>query len=61
MRISGSDDYLGTYRVTEDWEVDGHTMRMRFCDRLLTGQSAEGYRYWLVQCGCRHLGCLLLG
>jgi SAM-dependent methyltransferase len=40
MRISGSDDYLGTYRFTEDWEVDGHTMRMRFWHRPLRAMLA---------------------
>jgi SAM-dependent methyltransferase len=29
MRISGSDDYFGTYAFTEDWERDGQTMSMR--------------------------------
>lgn len=47
MRISGSDDYLGTYRYTEDWQIDGHTMRMRFWHRplraMLTAFTAAGF------------------
>jgi ubiquinone/menaquinone biosynthesis C-methylase UbiE len=40
MRISGSDDYLGTYPYTEDWQIDGHTMRMRFWHRPLRAMLA---------------------
>lgn len=40
MRLSGSDDYLGKYRYTEDWQVDDHTMRMRFWHRPLRAMLA---------------------
>lgn len=40
MRISGSDDYFGTYRYTEDWERDGRTMAMRFWHRPLRAMLA---------------------
>jgi ubiquinone/menaquinone biosynthesis C-methylase UbiE len=35
MRVSGSDDYFGTYTWTEDWIRDGKTMSMRFWHRPL--------------------------
>lgn len=40
MRISGSDDYLGTYTYTEDWVRGGQTMRMRFWHRPLRAMLA---------------------
>lgn len=40
LRVNGSDDYLGTYRWTEDWERDGGTMRMRFWHRPLRAMLA---------------------
>ena len=40
MRVSGSDDYLGTYSFTEDWQVDGGTMSMRFWHRPLRAMLA---------------------
>jgi SAM-dependent methyltransferase len=47
MRVSGSDDYLGTYRWTEGWERDVGTMRMRFWHRplraMLTAFNASGF------------------
>lgn len=47
MRISGSDDYFGTYAFTEDWERDGRTMSMRFWHRplraMLAAFSAAGF------------------
>ncbi|MFC4857249.1 class I SAM-dependent methyltransferase [Actinophytocola glycyrrhizae] len=41
MRISGSDDYFGTYAFTEDWVRDGRTMRMRFWHRPLRAMLAS--------------------
>lgn len=47
FRLAGSDDYLGVYRFTEDWAVDGRTMRMRFWHRPLRAMfaacSASGF------------------
>jgi ubiquinone/menaquinone biosynthesis C-methylase UbiE len=47
-RVSGSDDYLGTYSFTEDWDRDGRTMRMRFWHRplraMLAAFTASGFR-----------------
>jgi SAM-dependent methyltransferase len=47
-RISGSDDYFGTYTYTEDWVRDGQTMRMRFWHRplraMLTAFTKSGFR-----------------
>lgn len=47
MRISGSDDYLGTHHYAEDWQIDGHTMRMRFWHRplraMLTAFTSSGF------------------
>ncbi|MCM6772328.1 class I SAM-dependent methyltransferase [Nocardia sp. CDC159] len=47
MRISGSDDYFGTYTYTEDWQRDGRTMRMRFWHRplraMVTAFKASGF------------------
>jgi ubiquinone/menaquinone biosynthesis C-methylase UbiE len=40
MRVSGSDDYLGTYTYTEDWTLAGRTMRMRFWHRPLRAMLA---------------------
>lgn len=40
MRVSGNDDYLGTYPFTEDWPMDGRTMRMRFWHRPLRAMLA---------------------
>jgi SAM-dependent methyltransferase len=40
MRISGTDDYFGTYRFTDEWTIDGHTMRMRFWHRPLRAMLA---------------------
>lgn len=40
MRISGSDDYFGTYTYTDDWLRDGRTMRMRFWHRPLRAMLA---------------------
>jgi SAM-dependent methyltransferase len=40
MRVSGSDDYFGTYRWTEDWARDGRTMSMRFWHRPLRAMLA---------------------
>jgi len=46
-RVTGSDDYLGTYTFTEDWEQDGRTMSMRFWHRplraMLTAFTAAGF------------------
>jgi SAM-dependent methyltransferase len=48
MRISGSDDYFGTYTFTEDWVRGGRTMSMRFWHRplraMLTAFAASGFR-----------------
>jgi len=41
MRISGSDDYLGTYQFTEEWERDGQPMTMRFWHRPLRAMLAD--------------------
>jgi SAM-dependent methyltransferase len=41
MWISGSDDYLGTYQFTEEWEQDGQPMTMRFWHRPLRAMLAE--------------------
>jgi SAM-dependent methyltransferase len=47
MRICGSDDYLGTYAFTEDWQRDGQTMHMRFWHRplraMLSAFSVSGF------------------
>jgi SAM-dependent methyltransferase len=47
MRVSGSDDYFGTYEFTEDWGRDGQTMRMRFWHRplraMLSAFSVSGF------------------
>ena len=47
MRVSGSDDYFGTYTFTEDWIRDGRTMSMRFWHRplraMLAAFSASGF------------------
>lgn len=40
LRVSGSDDYLGTYSFTEDWQVDCRTMSMRFWHRPLRAMLA---------------------
>jgi SAM-dependent methyltransferase len=40
MRVSGIDDYLGTYTFTEDWQFDGRTMTMRFWHRPLRAMLA---------------------
>lgn len=40
QRITGSDDYLGTFSFTEDWAEDGRTMRMRFWHRPLRAMLA---------------------
>jgi ubiquinone/menaquinone biosynthesis C-methylase UbiE len=40
MRVSGSDDYLGTYQYTEDWSLDGRTVPMRFWHRPLRAMWA---------------------
>ncbi|MEV4546739.1 class I SAM-dependent methyltransferase [Nonomuraea wenchangensis] len=40
MRISGSDDYLGTYAYTDAWERGGRTMTMRFWHRPLRAMLA---------------------
>lgn len=48
MRISGSDDYFGTYTYTDDWVRGGRTMRMRFWHRplraMLAAFAASGFR-----------------
>lgn len=47
MRVSGNDDYFGTYTFTEDWQRDGQTMHMRFWHRplraMLSAFSASGF------------------
>lgn len=47
LRVSGSDDYLGTYSFTEDWVQDGRTMTMRFWHRplraMLAAFAASGF------------------
>jgi len=40
LRVSGSDDYLGTCSFTEEWEREGQTMRMRFWHRPLRAMLA---------------------
>jgi SAM-dependent methyltransferase len=40
LRVSGSDDYLGTYSFTEDWTEDDRTMSMRFWHRPLRAMLA---------------------
>nr|WP_269781521.1 class I SAM-dependent methyltransferase [Nocardia bovistercoris] len=40
MRISGSDDYFGTYQYTENWFRDEQTMAMRFWHRPLRAMLA---------------------
>jgi SAM-dependent methyltransferase len=35
MRISGNDDYFGTYQYVDEWPRDGRVMRMRFWHRPL--------------------------
>jgi SAM-dependent methyltransferase len=40
LRVSGSDDYLGTFQFTEVWERDGRAMPMRFWHRPLRAMMA---------------------
>jgi len=40
LRVSGSDDYLGTYQYTDAWERAGRTMTMRFWHRPLRAMLA---------------------
>lgn len=40
MRISGSDDYFGTYTYIEEWVREGRTMTMRFWHRPLRAMFA---------------------
>jgi SAM-dependent methyltransferase len=48
LRVSGSDDYLGTYSFTENWVEDGRTMSMRFWHRplraMLAAFTTSGFR-----------------
>lgn len=39
-RVSGSDDYLGTYQYTDEWQRGGRTMTMRFWHRPLRAMLA---------------------
>ena len=40
LRVSGSDDYLGTHSFTEEWVRDGRTVTMRFWHRPLRAMLA---------------------
>lgn len=40
LRVSGSDNYLATFRFTEDWVQDGRTISMRFWHRPLRAMLA---------------------
>jgi len=40
LRVSGSDDYLGTYQYTDEWAREGRTMTMRFWHRPLRAMLA---------------------